>query len=661
MPHLARPRTRARTLTGAVALASAAAVLSTLAVGTTSVAAKPPAGPPDTTALAGALADQTLTWEDCDFTLDGQPELEELLENWPTLECADVTVPLDWHDPQNGETLKIRINRVTNLSQSSPAYKGTLLVNPGGPGGEALVWAPNILRRAPQLSASYNTIGIDPRGVGQSQKPSCPFKVDPFNDPIKVYLKAKATACSTNHQVDKITTEQTAYDFDFVRGLLDIPSITYIGYSYGTWLGTWYGTLFGPRIDRMILDSSINGLDETLQPAWDLQPIARNRQFVDAMIPYATRENQRLLEQGEPGVEILEKLPTDPAELERLYFAGQQAYIDLGYGDSLIYAWIDAMGAFGDPSQYPLTTEVIDSFALLALQLEELGITPEEAIANVPQLADLEARLGQTGVQRANATLEAVSPLVSEADRAAAQTAINTWSQGADTDPGDDPEFPPFNPEFPGMEITFEGYDPFDAVRCGDGQWTQGEAYWDQWSTDIVADNPFQAVFGSLLYPTCAFWPSDNPSKPAVDKRTFPQTLVIQGEEDSQTGYEGGLSTGTKLPNTRFLAVDNGTKHGYFPYGTACVDQPGFAFLDRGTLPNKPVTLCLAKPLPHDTRTFEMWSPINANGKHAPIGSGVPSKVSDPQTGNWDDLVSTSETQALDQRLRTLAPFADNG
>lgn len=45
---------------------------------------------------------------------------------------------------------------------------------------------------------------------------------------------------------------------DRIRDALGEQQINYLGYSYGTYLGATYGQLFPDRVDRMILDSSVN-------------------------------------------------------------------------------------------------------------------------------------------------------------------------------------------------------------------------------------------------------------------------------------------------------------------------------------------------------------------------------------------------------------------
>lgn len=627
-------RSRGRRLLAA-GLSAVLAAAGLVGAGTAANAAAPsPASVPDTLALAGPLASQKLTWEDCTFDPTLDPAVVAQLTATPGLSCATVTVPQDWHNPTNGKTFTVRVSQVKNLDQSSSAYKGTILVNPGGPGGTALHWAPNILRRAPELKANYNVIGIDPRGVGQSEAPECLAAVGDgsiFDDQApEDRARIVGETCSKIEAITKITTEQTVYDFDFIRGLLGIPKITYIGYSYGTWLGTWYGTVFGPKIERMILDSAIDGTEETLQATWDLQPYARDRQFRDAMTPYTARIFAEEAKTATPN-DIAYYRPTDPAEVQRLYYdAVDRLNEESPRLPLLLWLFMGGLGGFSSPDGYPTSAGVVKYFVDDQLQFEATQAAPAD-----PAAAAVFARASVID-QVAPALTNASTSFNIKADEfeAAAKTAL-TSNEAADVSAAIAtlrPQIAAAEAEVGATDLPLRNaYDAFDAIRCGDGQWTQGADYWDAWAAKTDKEARFTKMFNGLLYPACGFWETDNPTKPAPNKKTFPQTLVIQAEEDSQTGYEGGYASGTQLPNTALLLVDNSTKHGYFPYRTACVDTPAFSFLNGAQLKTNKPTICQGKPLPGDDRTYEMWSTINVNGKHN--NGKSPSRVQDPETG----------------------------
>src|SRR5699024_10380982 len=91
--------------------------------------------------------------------------------------------------------------------------------------------------------------------------------------------------------------------------------------------------------------------------------------------------------------------------------------------------------------------------------------------------------------------------------------------------------------------------------------------------------------------------------------------VVVQGEMDSQTGWEGGHRSGTKLPNTSLIAVDNEGSHGLFPYGVVGGDQPIISYFLTGRQP-RPTSLVDARPLPTEDTTFETWRVIGPRTNH---------------------------------------------
>ena len=74
-------------------------------------------------------------------------------------------VPLDYANPQ-GDELAIALLKVSaNISTSDPAYRGPVLINPGGPGGSGVDLALSLGSLAQSLiGAEYDIIGFDPRG-----------------------------------------------------------------------------------------------------------------------------------------------------------------------------------------------------------------------------------------------------------------------------------------------------------------------------------------------------------------------------------------------------------------------------------------------------------------------------------------------------------------
>ncbi|SDF95438.1 Pimeloyl-ACP methyl ester carboxylesterase [Lentzea fradiae] len=549
---------------------------------------------PDTRALAGALATQEVAWEECTFP----GVAEETVAQFKTvkgLACATVQVPRDWHDPADGNTIGIRV------SKTQTAYKGTgrqgiALVNPGGPGGSGLPWGAAMALRAPVLASQYDFIGFDPRGVGLSTPLMCSYTV-PNSTDAHVLNKAKVDGCLANPLTRFITTEQTAYDMDFIRVLLGEKKTSYIGYSYGTWLGTWYASTFPSKVHRMLLDSAVDASQPTLEKTWDLQPRTRDRQFQEALLPYLARHDDEFA-QG-----------TDPMEIRRRW---EQAGGTREFIGQLFVAWF-VIPAMYDTTQYDVAAAAVAAVIDSGSGTGTNSVRVEQIVSKMltyPGLTAENKAVIAKGKQNALAAIAKKERVAVKSTTAAAE--VEEW------------------------DATFE------AIRCQDGQWNQNLHYWNYWLADLTVNAPFIAPF--MDTPLCAYWPATN-SMPKADKKTFPKLLVAQSELDAATAYEGGLATAEKLPGAKMISVDNEGSHGLFPYNTDCVDDPITFYFQTGATPRKQFTGCQAVPLPGETETFEV------GGKLA--GGKVKIKMITPAVKKANkivkDLLSGAATAAADE------------
>lgn len=105
--------------------------------------------------------------------------------------------------------------------------------------------------------------------MGQSTELTCQYQQDASHDAWDDGAAA-VQGCLDNPLTPFINTEQTAYDIDFIRAVLDEDQISYIGFSYGTWLGSWYQTVFPEHSYRFLLDSATDLTRKSLQETWDL-------------------------------------------------------------------------------------------------------------------------------------------------------------------------------------------------------------------------------------------------------------------------------------------------------------------------------------------------------------------------------------------------------
>ena len=227
---------------------------------TATLTAPPTTSTPTGETVAGALDpfySQVLQWENCG---DG-------------MQCGTATAPLDWNDPAVGE-----IDLAVVRHPATGDRQGSLLVNPGGPGGSGYDFVLNSVDFATdaELQAGFDIVGFDPRGVGRSSAVSCyePAQMDEYlygladnergSDAWIAELEAdsvafgEACAANTGALLGNVDTESAARDLDLLRAVLGDEKLNYLGFSYGTYLGATYAKLYPDKVGRLALDGALD-------------------------------------------------------------------------------------------------------------------------------------------------------------------------------------------------------------------------------------------------------------------------------------------------------------------------------------------------------------------------------------------------------------------
>ncbi len=178
-------------------------------------------------------------------------------------------MPEDYSDP-SGRTLHIAVIRDQRVAHPI----GSLIVNPGGPGGSGVQFVREAAGAFSPLLDHFALVSFDPRGVGQSDPIRCTstsFLDDYLNEPpvpsspsqlnqFEGNARQFADDCfSRNGQyLEHVGTEDAARDMDVLRAALGDRKLTYYGASYGTYLGAKYVQLFPSHIRAMVLDGAVN-------------------------------------------------------------------------------------------------------------------------------------------------------------------------------------------------------------------------------------------------------------------------------------------------------------------------------------------------------------------------------------------------------------------
>ena len=183
-----------------------------------------------------------------------------------TAQCTTLTVPIDWTQPY-GPTVALALAR---RPAAEPQRRiGTLMVNPGGPGGSGVDFTLDSTSFfTPELRRRFDIVGFDPRGVSRSHPVVCTTRLvaaapPPSIDDAKSYNAFVAynrrldadCARRTGPVYGHLDTLTVARDMEAVRAALGEDTISFYGASYGTLLGEQYAERYPQRIRAMVLDS----------------------------------------------------------------------------------------------------------------------------------------------------------------------------------------------------------------------------------------------------------------------------------------------------------------------------------------------------------------------------------------------------------------------
>ncbi|MEU6227093.1 alpha/beta hydrolase [Streptomyces sp. NPDC047042] len=188
-------------------------------------------------------------------------------------QCATMKAPLDYAAPSKGDvSLAVSRKKATGGGRAL----GSLLVNPGGPGGSAVgyVQAYAGIGYPAKVRARYDMVAVDPRGVAHSEPIKClngremdaytQTDTTPDNaretDELVGEYKKFAEGCGSNSPklLRHVSTVEAARDMDILRAALGDRRLTYVGASYGTFLGATYAGLFPDRVGRLVLDGAMD-------------------------------------------------------------------------------------------------------------------------------------------------------------------------------------------------------------------------------------------------------------------------------------------------------------------------------------------------------------------------------------------------------------------
>lgn len=254
--------------------------------------APPPSAAPAAPASAGAVPpglepfyDQKLSWGRC-APFATSPDDRAAFGD-ARYDCARLRVPLDYDRP-DGTAAQLGVLRLA----ASGKRIGSLVVNPGGPGVSGMSTVPQLFGEAgpggrSPLAQRFDVVGLDPRGVGAStptidcltdaERETERGDLDVDSSPAGVTATEEenrqyAQRCTDRVGADVLAhvgTRDAARDLDVLRAALGDPTLTYLGYSYGTRLGSAYAEAFPRNVRALVLDGALDPNQSTVDRSVD--------------------------------------------------------------------------------------------------------------------------------------------------------------------------------------------------------------------------------------------------------------------------------------------------------------------------------------------------------------------------------------------------------
>ena len=238
--------------------------------------------------------DQRIEWKPCFDPANPPPGLPPGGER---LECGKYTSPRDWHRPDGKNDITIAVSRLRPVNGEA---KGSVLTNPGGPGGPGRT-LPLLFLGREKLVNNQEIIGIDVRGTGESTNVTCggfdwigltdprdrsKANLDRHYDAIE--QQARSCQAASGEFGKYVNTEQTVRDLDLLRQLLGRDKVNWIGYSGGSWLGAYYATYFPQRVGKLVIDSNTE-FTSTFQTIFGAFGYAFERRFRTDFLPWVAK------------------------------------------------------------------------------------------------------------------------------------------------------------------------------------------------------------------------------------------------------------------------------------------------------------------------------------------------------------------------------------
>lgn len=583
-------------------------------------------------ATNSSFSPTALTWGYCDLNVYAGITQEMLSTLGSRLTCTKMIAPLDYSDISKG-TIEVALSKVA--AEDPADRKGAIFFNPGGPGGDGLGLAPVFGKiwsgandtdplgaKFLEISKEYDLIGFSPRGVGSSTQLLCqlsnafylPTKFPELGQGIQnqynLYdnTELNASACQANGFSPYVNSDATVRDMDLARSLLGDAKLSYIGYSYGTWLGAWYAAVFPSHVDKMILDSSMN-ITISIPMAFTSQPPALQYNLDNIVAPYAAlHDDKYALGSAESVQKIFPALSSTmkqitSGQLYSLLFSQAAA-------DTTVETLSAAKGVNQILEANPYGTEE-QIYALV----DEYQFSPDSEV---------------------NAIVVAI-----------AQRQVKSYFAR--------------NQQIPQTVMLDDSGSTNMAVKCNDSTSPTEFDFWASISDKLSA--VAQVFGGDAISSNCTnTWGGPTVSRPSVDSiRQASPILMVQTQYDGATPLAGATATYNAIATASMVYVTNSYNHGVFStINNGCADNAVADYLLTGQLPSSQLLVCAGKGLlPNMELVNNNSANQGFNSGHQLSAAMQRKAVNGKEISTAKTFVNESDAKRLREEIITIITNAD--
>lgn len=284
-----------------------------------------------------------------------QPCVNNGFSNWfeheppQELLCGYVYAPLIYPAHTRSEKVRLALTRLP----AKGVKEGSVVVVSGGPGLPGINPYISNDNTVSKLRETYDIIGYDPRGVGQSTpKISCGLsghneETVQEEDSIaesEAYVRETIASCIKHtgaRVLQHIGTHEAVNDLNVIRAALGEPGLTAVAYSYGTQVAALFAERFPEHTRALVLDGVVdiseNGYTQQLNQARSFQ-----RSFNRFAVYCAKKRNCPLPSDETQAIEAFQKIVSKVNEAPLITEDGSKITADDLLGSTqLLLLWSD--------------------------------------------------------------------------------------------------------------------------------------------------------------------------------------------------------------------------------------------------------------------------------------------------------------------------------